>query len=70
MKWVPLAGLRLGSALRPRSVIDLKADPLPPLQAGRRGAHRQDDCDRASGPVPAALRRRCTRALRTASGGL
>ena len=38
--------------------------------AGRRGAHRQDSRDSTSGPVPAAMRRGCARALRAAPGGL
>ena len=38
--------------------------------AGRRRAHRQDSRDSTSKPVPAAMRRGCTRTLRTASGGL
>src|SRR5262249_20320201 len=33
-------------------------------------AHRQDSRDSTSGPVPAAMRRGCARALRTAPGGL
>jgi len=38
--------------------------------AGRRRAHRQDSRDSTSGPVPAAMRRGCARALRAAPGGL
>ena len=37
---------------------------------GRWRAHRQNSRDRTSRPVPAAMRRGCTRTLRTASAGL
>jgi hypothetical protein len=72
MNWAPfLAGVRRCSALRlAHGKVYVGRAWSCPLEAGRRGAHRQDDCDRTSGPVPATLRRRCTRALRTAAGGL